>query len=175
MSKIDFDTIRVATPCRESWDDMAGTDHARHCAKCELNVFNISEMTQDDAEALIKQTNGRLCVRLYKRHDGTVINTDCPEGIRLKWFQRLRMAALFAVVLSGVLILGRIFTGKTTTATDVDMDTLRSKVWEPSLDFVSHKFNISTLCQCHRHVVMGKMIMPTPPTPPAPSPDDSTP
>ena len=52
----------------------------RFCGECSLNVYNLSGMTRDEAENLIQNAEGRLCVRFYQRADGTVITEDCPVG-----------------------------------------------------------------------------------------------
>ena len=72
--------LEIATPCPASWDDMEGDERVRFCPECELNVYNIASMTEAEALALIKEREGRLCVRLYKREDGTVLTRDCPVG-----------------------------------------------------------------------------------------------
>ena len=77
-----LDRVRIASPCSVSWERMVGNDHVRFCDQCNLNVYNISSMTRKQAEALVVSTEGRLCVRLYKRTDGTVITQDCPVGLR---------------------------------------------------------------------------------------------
>lgn len=95
--------LRIASPCDANWDAMPGTDRVRSCAHCALNVYNVSEMTTREARALIRQHEGRLCVRLYRRADGTVLTRDCPEGIPRAATERRRgavaalaLAALFA-------------------------------------------------------------------------------
>lgn len=82
-----LDRIRVASPCPESWAGMRGDDRVRHCDRCNLNVFNLSDMTRDEAEALIaEKLGGRLCVRYYQRTDGTILTRDCPVGVaRIRW------------------------------------------------------------------------------------------
>jgi len=82
---------------------MPGTDRVRNCADCALNVYNLTEMTTREARALIRQHEGRLCVRLYRRADGTVLTRDCPEGVPSAATERRRgavvalaLAALFA-------------------------------------------------------------------------------
>ena len=77
-----LDHIHVASPCPASWDAMSGDDRARRCQKCKLNVYNLSEMTRAEAEELIASREGRLCVRFYRRGDGTIITKDCPRGVR---------------------------------------------------------------------------------------------
>ena len=77
-----LDRIRIASPCPVSWERMTGDDRVRFCDECKLQVYNIGEMTRAEAEALIVKTEGRLCARIYRRADGTVITRDCPVGLR---------------------------------------------------------------------------------------------
>ena len=71
---------------------MVGTDKMRFCNQCSLHVYNLSAMTRDEAEHLVLSREGRLCVRLYKRSDGTVITEDCPKGLE-KIRRRMKMVA----------------------------------------------------------------------------------
>lgn len=61
---------------------MEGDERVRFCRQCELHVYNISEMTKADAESLVARTEGRLCGRMYRRADGTILTKDCPVGVR---------------------------------------------------------------------------------------------
>jgi len=74
--------VRVASPCQADWDEMIGTERVRFCGQCSLNVYNLSAMTRDEAESLIAANEGRLCVRFYRRRDGSIITQDCPVGLR---------------------------------------------------------------------------------------------
>jgi len=74
--------VRVAAPCPADWDQMMGSERVRFCGQCSLNVYNLSGMTRSDAESLIAGTEGRLCVRFYRRADGSIITKDCPVGLR---------------------------------------------------------------------------------------------
>lgn len=79
-NNIPLDNISVASPCPANWDEMYGDDRKRFCGECKLNVYNLSGMTRRDAEDLIRNWEGRLCVRFYRRADGTVLTEDCPVG-----------------------------------------------------------------------------------------------
>lgn len=79
---------------------MTGDEKARFCGSCRKNVYNLSEMTRAEAEALILEKEGRLCVRFYQRSDGTVLTKDCPKGIRAV---QKRAALVWAAVLGAVL------------------------------------------------------------------------
>ncbi|MEA2552428.1 MAG: hypothetical protein QOJ65_604, partial [Fimbriimonadaceae bacterium] len=73
--------LRVASPCPVKWSEMRGDDRIRHCAICSLNVYNVSAMTESEAEDLLASASGRLCVQFYRRADGTVLTQDCPVGL----------------------------------------------------------------------------------------------
>lgn len=77
-----LERVSVATPCPADWDRMVGGDRVRFCGQCQLNVYNLSAMSRDEAESLIARTEGRLCVRFYRRRDGAIITEDCPVGLR---------------------------------------------------------------------------------------------
>jgi len=102
--------IRIASPCSADWDKMYGDDRKRFCGDCKLNVYNLSGMSREEAESLIIKAEGRLCVRFYKRRDGSVITQDCPVGwARIKQRTRIIATAAFSLVmalLSGVFIAG---------------------------------------------------------------------
>src|ERR1700694_4305176 len=77
-----LDHVRIAAPCNADWDRMLGDERVRFCGQCTLHVYNLSGMTRSEAESLIARTEGRLCVRFYRRSDGSVITKDCPVGLR---------------------------------------------------------------------------------------------
>ena len=89
-----LDQVRVASPCNASWTAMVGDDRSRYCGKCEKNVYNLSAMTREEAELLMLEKEGNLCIRLYRRTDGTVLTQDCPVGVRKK---RLRLVGVLAI------------------------------------------------------------------------------
>lgn len=110
MSKFDspLQNIRIASPCAADWDQMYGDDRKRFCGDCKLNVYNLSGMSREEAEALIMNAEGRLCVRFYKRRDGSVITEDCPVGwARLKQRTKVWATAAFSLIMalfSGIFI-----------------------------------------------------------------------
>ncbi len=98
-----FDQIRVASPCSMRWDDMSGDARARFCGSCKLNVYDISAMTKQEAAALIAEKEGHLCVRFFRRADGTILTKNCPVGLRRVRHAIVRLAgSLAAVAVLGV-------------------------------------------------------------------------
>ena len=77
-----LDHVRIAAPCKADWNQMIGDERVRFCGQCSLNVYNLSSMTKSDAESLIARNEGRLCIRFYRRSDGSIITKDCPVGLR---------------------------------------------------------------------------------------------
>ena len=103
MSKFQspLNNIKVSSPCPADWDGMFGDERKRFCGECKLNVYNLSGMTRNDAENLIQNAEGRLCVRYFQRPDGTVITQDCPVGwAKLKQQTRLYATAVFSMLMA---------------------------------------------------------------------------
>jgi hypothetical protein len=65
-------------------------------------------MTRDEAEELVMNAEGRLCVKFYKRADGSILTQDCPVGWA-KVKQRARMLATAALSLVMTLFGGLLF------------------------------------------------------------------
>lgn len=74
-------TIRVASPCSERWESMQGDERRRFCAKCQLHVHNVRELSEAEVVKLLSEATGRVCGRVYQRPDGTVLTKDCPVGV----------------------------------------------------------------------------------------------
>lgn len=84
-----------------NWEQMRGDDRTRFCSLCSLHVYNIAELTRKQAVALISETEGRICARIYRRSDGTVITKDCPIGLRAIRRRVARTAgAVFATIVT---------------------------------------------------------------------------
>src|SRR4051812_48498019 len=109
MSKYDdpLDNIRIASPCSADWNAMGGDERKRFCGDCKLNVYNLSGMARYDAENLLRLSEGRLCVRYFRRPDGTILTTDCPVGwAKIKQRVTFIAAAAFSMIVS---LFGAIF------------------------------------------------------------------
>ena len=91
-----LDRVTVAAPCNVGWENMVGDERVRFCGQCSLNVYNLSGMTKSEAERLVAQAEGRLCVRFYRRADGTILTKDCPVGLRAVRKRAARVATASA-------------------------------------------------------------------------------
>lgn len=84
--------IEVASPCSAPWEEMEGDEKVRFCSQCQLHVFNLSAMDVEEAGARIAEHADGLCVRFFRRADGTLLTRDCPIGVGRK--QRSRRLAI---------------------------------------------------------------------------------
>jgi hypothetical protein len=102
MSKFTspLEGVRVAAPCPAVWEKMVGDERVRYCGQCSLHVYNLSGMTKREAEGLVANAEGRLCVRYYSRADGSILTRNCPVGLRAlrQRVSRVAGAALSAVI-----------------------------------------------------------------------------
>ncbi len=101
---------RIASPCSADWNEMTGDQRVRFCGSCEKNVYNLTDLPTEEAEAIILEHEGNLCVRLYQRTDGTLISEDCPRGLAAARRTLRRglgaLIGLFAVLLSSTVLRG---------------------------------------------------------------------
>ena len=93
--------VSVATPCPSDWEQMQGDGQVRFCGACKLNVYNLSELTADEARQLLNSSEERMCVRFWVRRDGRLLTRDCPVGLAARAKRKIAatiasIAALFA-------------------------------------------------------------------------------
>lgn len=55
--------IEVKDHCTQDWNEMTGNAEVRFCSHCNLHVNNLSAMTRKQALKLVRESDGRLCVR----------------------------------------------------------------------------------------------------------------
>jgi len=128
-----LDNLTIASPSTVDWHEMQGDNQVRFCGQCQLNVYNLSGMTRQDAETLVSSQEGRLCIRMYKRHDGTVITQDCPVGLSIRYKRHAKNKVLklgkIAAIITLVTVAG-IYTANVSPAMAGGMEPLPSKMGE---------------------------------------------
>jgi hypothetical protein len=83
-----IDQVEISSPCTVSWDEMRaagganGDARVRFCRQCRQNVYNVEAMSRVEAHRLITAREGRVCVRILRRPDGTVVTADCWARLR---------------------------------------------------------------------------------------------
>lgn len=138
-----LENIKIASPCSANWNEMYGNERKRYCGECKLNVFNLSDMTQTEAENFLINAEGRVCIKFYRRADGTVLTQNCPVGwqnVKKKVSRRAKaFVALFAGIFGGVFAFNQFKTNEDLIILD-----------QNNLNFSSDKIN--------NYAVMGQII-----------------
>ncbi len=79
---------------------MSGDERTRFCTDCSKHVYNLSAMTTAEAEELILEKEGHLCVRYYKRKmakcSRLIVRSDFVA--RSRCFMAMAVAACVAVL-----------------------------------------------------------------------------
>jgi hypothetical protein len=102
MTRFHLDVIDVREPCTEDWSRMDGDERVRSCATCKSSVYNLSSMTRAEVDELMMVNEGRVCVRFYRRADGTVSTLDCAP----RRMEALRRKARVGLGAGAVLVAG---------------------------------------------------------------------
>ena len=165
--------IRIATPCPASWDEMEGGDRARFCLACQTRVYDLSTLTAAEAVSLIERNEGSLCVRLYRRADGTVLTADCPVGLRARAAAKLRRVGAGATALAAFLLTGAFLKARPEpTAFSTSGSVSHGGAPATSLsEWFMGIFRLRTPAPPTTGVMVltGKVCLPPPPTRPAPA------
>jgi hypothetical protein len=133
-----LEDVRIASPCSASWDAMTGDDRVRFCGQCQKNVYDLSALSRGEAETLLAEREGSICVRLYRRADGTVLTADCPVGLRRK---RVRLTILAAAG-AGALAAASVASARAYTWSMRDASSTLGEVAAPEPDiYVNQPFD----------------------------------
>ncbi len=130
-----LDRVAIAAPCTADWNAMSGDERARFCGQCQKHVYNIAGMAAEEAEAFLRGVAGEVCLRIYRRADGTVLTSDCAVGVR----RRRRRRAVASLVGGGLVTAGTLLATArpraplviTPTATASPAETTAPTVVEP--------------------------------------------
>jgi len=130
--RFNLDLIELPIPCTVPWESMRGSDRVRHCGQCNQNVYQLSEMSREEAEELIKRKDGKACLRFFRRPDGTVVTRDC---VAIRWSRAVWSALWWiAVAVLWLLTFYRVFRPPEPTPTFSKISigaVCSSKCWEP--------------------------------------------
>ncbi|MCW5822381.1 MAG: hypothetical protein KIT34_06225 [Cyanobacteria bacterium TGS_CYA1] len=79
-----LDSLMLSFPCPVLWETMEGGERERLCKQCDKKVYNISDMSKKEAEAILLSSHSgdRKCVKFFLRQDGTITTDECPKFLR---------------------------------------------------------------------------------------------
>jgi hypothetical protein len=87
--RISLEVLSVASPCEAPWESMAGDERSRYCDHCQKQVHNLSAMPREEAERLVCEAAGSLCVRYARDESGRVMTLDyepLPRRRKRQWW-----------------------------------------------------------------------------------------
>lgn len=124
--------VEVAAPCWASWDAMPGGERVRSCEACQHKVYNLSALSRREAEKLVRGAENkqrRLCIRFYRRSDGTILTRDCPRGLRAV---RKRVARAVSCAFASLLFVGGGWTQAGRLRARAQVQQLRERIDPPA-------------------------------------------
>ncbi|MCB9908600.1 MAG: hypothetical protein H6830_12845 [Planctomycetes bacterium] len=98
MDSLQPANLRIDNPCPRTWEGLQGDGARRFCSECQLHVLDGTRLTKDEAERLVHEGEGRVCMRVPVGPDGRLLFRD-PEQARRSGLR----AFGWAVAASGVL------------------------------------------------------------------------
>lgn len=154
-----LDTIRIASPCTADWTAMVGDDRSRFCESCQKHVYNVAAMSADAATALIREREGQLCARLFRRADGTVLTGDCPVGARAFWRRAKQLVVACAaagLIGAGSLLLPNVLEARSSAASSNPGSVVQNTLvlWDDLLVWMGIR---------QRFAIAGAVCLPPPP------------
>src|SRR5262245_31488056 len=73
-----LDKLQVVSPCSTDWDRMSSDEKKRFCSECNKFVYDFSQMTRRQVEAIVSIHRGRMCARITRRPDGSLVTLEAP-------------------------------------------------------------------------------------------------
>ncbi len=96
--KSKLDQLNVSKPCSANWEQMIGNAQKRFCAECKKHVFDFSQMTLQQIEAVTAINQGNLCARIARREDGSMMMLE--PSLPAYAGRRLNLPVLSAAVVT---------------------------------------------------------------------------
>ena len=66
--------LDIPVPCSEQWSEMSGDARTRHCAHCDKQIHNLSELRQDEIAELLSRPD--VCISLQVDAEGALVTAS---------------------------------------------------------------------------------------------------
>jgi len=157
---LSLDDLIVAAPCDVAWEnidtDGSSEDKVRSCQSCKLNVYNVKNMNAGEIQSLLQTDaaqNGRLCIQIYRRADGTLLTEDCPRGLARVRQLSTRLWSKAAACLAAIWALASAGSGQAALAQEQGQTPGQDQTQTQST-------NQADKAQTAPHRIMGRMMPP---------------
>lgn len=128
--------VRVSTPCPMRWRGMSGDARVRFCGRCERKVYNLSAMSSGEIRALMDAHRANMCVRFFRRPDGTLVTADCRPATVAERLRALALPQDTSGVLFRLALLTLVLLVTLVTWVTVFGDNIRRMFGEPTMGMV---------------------------------------
>ncbi len=135
-----FDAVRVSSACSSSWDAMSGTAQKKFCSGCNKHVYDFSQLSRKEADAIMEASHGNLCARISRTTDGEILTKE-PLSILPVRIQTRRTSPVANALLATVLGMTPVATS--IVSTPVSAATYSSKTSKQYSDVESGTASIS--------------------------------
>ena len=78
IKKRRLDQLKIISPCSNDWNRMSGDEKKRFCSRCNKFVYDFSQMTQQQVDTIVSIHQGRMCARMTRWPDGSLITLETP-------------------------------------------------------------------------------------------------
>lgn len=104
-----FDAVKVSSACSSSWDAMTGSAQKKFCGECNKYVYDFSQLSRKEADAIMEASRGNLCARISRTADGKIITNEPFPILPIK-IQDRRTSPVANAILSAVLVITPVVT-----------------------------------------------------------------
>jgi hypothetical protein len=80
---------------------MEGGSRERHCQLCDKQVHNFAAMTPREIERLVLKSDGKLCARITRRDDGSLVTLEAQPRVSVA--ARVAVSASLALSAAGAM------------------------------------------------------------------------
>lgn len=108
--RLCLDVLTTPSRCSFPWELMDGDACARVCPECSRDVHDVTKMDARRAEAFLAERMNEdqpPKLRLLRRGDGRVIESECARGLRERRARRVLSVLGIVVAIGGVAALLR--------------------------------------------------------------------
>ncbi len=126
MSQL-LDQITIPVACPVLWESMKGTDQVRSCADCSRKVYNLSAMSEIEAENFLQTHGTSECVQFFRRIDGKIMTDRCPAILRKVRNRTINAASLVMGILVSLFAVSKANAEVETKWAPLTRDQLRSR------------------------------------------------
>src|SRR4051812_40258229 len=81
---VPLEVLKIENPCPADWNAMAGDERKRFCQGCQKHVHNLSAMPRAEAERLVCESAGNLCVRMALNAEGRFVTVGYQGSTRTR-------------------------------------------------------------------------------------------